>query len=327
MKKRVVVGGLVLLLAAAMSGLDSAPSAAGAAFPRKPVTMIVNFPAGSAPDVTGRKLANEAKPFLSQPIVVVNRAGGTGTIGATEVVKASPDGHTIGISPVAPMMVQPHLNVLAYKGPESYQPIIKLVYFPNVISVKADAPWKTIQELLDHIRANPEKIRVGMGGIGSIPHMNLELLKERAQLSITLVPFQGDAESFPALLGGHVEAMAGTPSGAIGHVKAGRVRILATFEDRRNPLYPDAPTFKEIGYDISLTAYQFIFAPKGIPVLSMRTLHDALKRAMDTDAFKKFAADTGMVIDYKGPAELRQELERDFKAFGDLVDKLKLKTR
>ena len=295
-------------------------------YPTKPVAMVVPFPAGGAMDQTARALSESSKSHFKQPFTIQNRAGAAGTVGASEAVSAQPDGYTIAMNAVAVMAVQPHLTDVSYKlPPDDYQPIIKVVDNPILVAVRQDAPWKSAQELLAHAKANPGQIRAAIPGIGTILHINLELLKEQAGVNITHVPTAGGAESMPALLGGHVEAVIAHPAEVVGHVQAGTVRVLGVFQPQRNPLFPEAPTFKELGYDITNAVYYFTMAPKGTSKEIVQSLHDSFKKAIDEESFARFAQEKGFGLDAKGPDALTEQLRKDYAFYGDMVKKLNLK--
>jgi tripartite-type tricarboxylate transporter receptor subunit TctC len=315
---------LAIFLAACTAAAPS-PSPPRPSYPEKPATMIVPFPAGGTVDLVARALVEAVKPYFPQPIAVVNRPGGAGTVGTAELVQARPDGYTIGLVPVGPVAVQPHLSQLPYRGPDDIRPIVKVVRLPVVLAVRADAPWPTVKELLDFAWANPGRIRVGHGGVGTIPHIDLELLKQQAGVELTHVPFSGAPESNAALLGGHIEAVVPHPDQVVEHVRAGRMRVLAVFEERRNRLFPEAPTFRELGYDITLAPYYFVAGPKNLADEAVGFLHDAFKRAMETDSFRKFVDDNSLVLEYAGPEELKKQLARDYELYGQIVKKVGLK--
>jgi tripartite-type tricarboxylate transporter receptor subunit TctC len=302
-----------------------APSATVAAYPEKAVTFFCGFPAGGAMDMTARALTEAARKYFPKPMAVVNRPGAAGTIGAAEIVQAKPDGYTIGITAVAVLTVQPHRTKLPFGSPEDYTPIIKLVNNPICLTVKSDSPWKTIQEFIAYARANPGKVRVGHPGIGTIPHLNAEQLKVMANIDLTAVPFAGGAESVPAMLGGHVEAISQHHSEVLPQVQAGKARVLAICEEKRNPLFPDAPTFKEIGYDITSAVYYLVIGPKGLPSQIITKLHDSLKKAMEDPIFVKPMEGKGFYVSYEGPQDLKRRLMRDYEINAKFVDLLKLK--
>lgn len=309
-----------VLLAAAVF----VPGGADAAYPERSVTLICPFPAGGAMDIVARNLVEAMKRHFPKPVAVVNRPGAAGTIGNAEVVQARPDGYTIGISAVAVLTVQPHRTDLPYKTPDDYEPIIKLVNLPVVFAVKADSPWKSMREFLDAARAAPGRLRVAIPGVGTIPHLNIEALKAEAKVDLTYVPFAGTAETLPALLGGHVDGLPLHP-GEIGpHVQAGKARVLAVYEEKRNPLFPDAPTFRELGYDLTLGVYYLLIAPKGTPQGILTTIHDAAKLGMEEPVFVTMAKTRGFPIEYKGPEALKQELWDSYRKNEALIKTLGL---
>ena len=319
---------LVFLLSIVIAGMGLfSPNAIRAAYPEKPVTFLCGFAAGGGTDMTARAITVAVKKYFPKPMVVVNRPGAAGTIAAAEIIQAKPDGYTIGISPVAPLTIQPHRTKLPYGSPEDYLPIIKLVNMPISLAVKSTAPWKTIQEFIAYAKANPGKVRVGHSGIGSINHLDVELLKGMAAIDLTAIPFTGGGESVPALLGGHVEAVS-TPHGEfLPHVQAGKVRVLGVFEEQRNPIFPAVPTFKESGYDITMGIYALVIGPVGLSPQIVSILHDAFKKAMEEPVFIEAMKPRGFDVSYEGPEDLKRRLNKDYEQNAKLVDMLKLKSK
>ena len=288
------------------------PSPAPAAYPEKPVKLICTFPAGGAIDLTARVITETVKKHFPKPMVVVNRPGGAGTVGAAEIIQAYPDGYTIGITAVAVLTVQPHRTKLPYASPEDYTPILKVVNVPIGLGVKAELPYKTVPEFVAYAKAHPGKIRVGNPGIGTIAHLNIEQLKRMADIDVSSVPFGGAAEGIPALLGGHIEGYAFHPGDIISHVKNGTTRILGTFEEKRNPHFPEAPTFKELGYDITGGIYFLIIGPKGLSPQIVSTLDDAIKKAMADPVFIDRIKKANMDPSYAGPSEIKKQLLKEY---------------
>ena len=317
--QRSLVGALGLCLV--LSGWGWAATT----FPDRPITLIAPNPPGGTNDIQGRALAEAAKKFLPVPITIVNRPGGGGAVGISEVVQARPNGYTLAVGGLSPCVLIPLTAKLPYTGPGDFQPVIKLANIPLVLAAQAQSAWKTLPELLSHAKANPGKIRVGTAGISSLHHLHLETLKGKAGVDMTHVPFAGGAESTTALLGGHIEAVILPPSVIVGHVKAGKVRMLGVFDEKRHPMAPEVPTFREMGFDITQGNYALILAPKKTPEPVVTILHDALKKAIETDFFKKFAEEHGYLISYKGPEDLAKELEHDFAVFGEILKKLGLR--
>ena len=252
---------------------------AATTFPDRPITLIAPNPPGGTNDIQGRALAEAAKKFLPVPITIVNRPGGGGAVGISEVVQARPNGYTLAVGGLSPCVLIPLTAKLPYTGPGDFQPVIKLANIPLVLAAQAQSAWKCMPELLSHAKANPGKIRVGTAGISSLHHLHLETLKGKAGVDMTHVPFAGGAESTTALLGGHIEAVILPPSVIVGHVKAGKVRMLGVFDEKRHPMAPEVPTFREMGFDITQGNYALILAPKKTPEPVVTILHDALKNA------------------------------------------------
>ncbi len=310
-----------VLLALALS-LGSVPAVL-AGYPERPVTLIVPFAAGSAPDTMARGLAEAAKRHLAKPVVVVNRPGGAGTIGMAEVVHARPDGYTLGLGAVAIFTVQPHLTALPYRTPDDYVPVMKLFNLPVLLFVRSEAPWKTAAQLLGYARAHPGTLRVGVPEIGTIIHLDLERLKLLAGVDLTVVPFQGP-QQITALLGGHVDVALAHPPPVVPHVKAGGIRVLGVFQDVRNPLFPDAATFKELGYDITLGAYNLVIAPRGTPPSIVEVVHDAFRKALAEPSFVALARKSLVDIDYQGPEATKRALWVSFEENRKLIEFLGL---
>jgi len=275
-------------------------------------------------DMTARAITEAVKKYFPKPMAVVNRPGAAGTIGAAEIIQAMPDGYTIGITAVAVLTIQPHRTKLPYGSPEDYTPIIKLNNLPICFAVRKDAPWKTMKEVIEYARDNPGKLRVGHPGLGTILHLNLEMLKGMAKVDMTAVPFAGGGESVPALLGGHVEALSVHHGEIIAQVKAEKAKVLAVFEEKRNPLFPEVPTFREIGYDITMGVYYMVIGPKGLSPEIVAKLHDAFKKAMEEPVFIEAMKARGFDVSYEGTEDIKKRLMRDYEQNAKLVEILKL---
>lgn len=305
--------------------LPYAWAASSSDYPKKPVNMIVPYPPGGGVDNSGRAMAEAIKPFFPQPIVIVNRSGGGGSVGAAEAILAKPDGYTIGYVVNTHLTLQPHRTQLPYKTTNDYRPVINIFNLAYILAVNSDSPWKTLKEFVDYAKGNPGKIRVGLAGLGIGPHLDTEILKEKAGINLTIVPYTGDAEAAPQLLGGHIEAMFCNPASLIGHARAGRVRFLALAAEKRYRQFPDIPTFRELGYDVCVPSRYLIIVPKRTPDHVVETLYEAFRKAVETEPFKDFADKNFFDISIIGPADLKRALDQDYIFFGDLVRKLNLK--
>lgn len=283
-------------------------------YPSRPVTLVVPYPAGGGADIIGRMLAEAMKPALGQPVTVTNRPGGQGTIGTAEVLRSAPDGYNIVLSAVATLTVQPHRQDLPYNSPDDYDPIIKVANLPMVLAVQSTSPWKSAKELMEYLRANPGKIRVGTPGNGSIGHLIVASVNNKAGVKLAHVPYASGAESIPSLLGGHIEAVVAHPSELLPHVKAKTLTVLATFEDHRNSSFPDALTFREVGYDVVMGVYYPVLAPKNMPADVKAKLFKAAKAAIESPAFSGPAKDRGYILEVKDPELFRKEIWGDYRA-------------
>lgn len=295
-------------------------------FPEKPISLIVPFPAGGTPDIVGRVLAEAVKNHLPKPVAVLNRPGGAGTIGISELIQSPPDGYKVGLGAVALFAVHPHLTPLPYRTPDDYLAVMKMVTLQIVFFSRSDAPWKDAKELIEYARANPGKLRVGVPGLGTILHLNYEHLKLLAKIDLTMVPFEGPHQ-IPALLGGHVDIALAHPAPILPHVKAGKIRVLGVFQKDRNPLFPEAPTFKELGYDITLGVYYPLILPKGTPPSVVKVIHDAFRKGLSEPSFVTMMEKSSIDVDYQGSEAVTKELWTSYEQCGKLVEYLGLKKK
>ncbi len=300
-------------------------SGAFAEYPEKPVTFICPWPSGGATDTASRTLAQAAKKYFPKPIVVVNRAGGAGTIGTTEIIHSKPDGYTVGISAGKALTFQPHRTNLPYGPPDDYTPIVLLIKTPLCLAVKASEPWKDVKDFVAHAKANPGKVRIGHTGTGQTDHLNAEMLKMKASIDVAIVPFPGSTEALSALLGGHIEAMSAFDGVVLPHIKAGKVRALGIFEEKPNPHFPNVQTFPEAGYDITMTTYYPIIGPKGLPKNIVAKLDEVFKKSMEDPLFVKAMEANSYPIVYEGPEDLKKRLVSDYQLNAKLIDIFKLK--
>jgi tripartite-type tricarboxylate transporter receptor subunit TctC len=298
---------------------------AAAEYPERPVTVINPFPAGGLSDLTARAVVEGMKKNFPKGIAVVNRPGGGGSIGVSELVAAAPDGYTIALAPIATLIVQPQINTLPYKTPDDYDPIINVVSYYQQLAVNADAPWQTAQEFLTAARQAPDKIRLGSSGIGTSAHLNLEELVRLSKIKVAHVPFSGWAEGSVALLGKHIDALIVNPGEGRPQIDAKRMRVLAAFAPSRSPYYPDVPTFKELGYDASIGLWFLLVAPKGTPATVAKFIHDSGKAAMGEAGFAKFVKMREIEADYRGLEKLRADLWQEYRRHTDILTRLNLR--
>lgn len=312
--------GLIILLGLTLV-LGAAGLAPAAEFPTKEVQIIIPWAAGGATDLVFRALAASSAKYLGKAIVVVNKPGGAGAVGYTEVMQASPDGYTL-VTAVTPLTILPHQAKTAFTY-QSFAPILNVVEDPAMFQVRADAAWKTLTEFLDYAKKNPTMITVGNSGAGGGVHLIALAFEKAAGVSLNHIPFAGGGPSITALLGGHVHAVSCSPPEGIAHVRAGKLRIMALFSEKRMEAFPSVPVVKEQGVNFSMGQWRGLAAPKGTPVDVIQKLHDAFKKGMEDPAFVKNATDMTVNLAYSGPAAFAQMMADDHERYAKLVPEIK----
>jgi tripartite-type tricarboxylate transporter receptor subunit TctC len=292
-----------------------------AEFPTKEVQIIIPWAAGGATDLIFRALAATSDKFLGKAVVVVNRPGGGGAVGYTEVMQAKPDGYTL-VSAITPLAILPHQVTTAFTY-KNFEPIINVVSDPGMFLVRSDAPWKSLKEFLDFAKKNPEMITVGNSGAGGGVHLIALAFEKAAGVKFNNIPFSGGGPSVTALLGGHINAVSVSPPEGIEHVKAGKLKIIALFAEKRFELFPDVPTVKEQGIDFVMTQWRGLAAAKGTPPDVIKKLHDAFKQGMDDPIFKKNAKDMVVNLSYLGPEAFGKLMATEHELYGKLVKEIK----
>ncbi|MDQ7850786.1 MAG: tripartite tricarboxylate transporter substrate binding protein [Armatimonadota bacterium] len=285
--------------------------------------LTIPFAPGGVVDAMGRGLAEAARPHLPAPLRLQYRPGDDGTVGIVEVLRAPPDGRTLGLAAVAILAVQPHLRKLPYRSPADCAPIIRIASIPTVLVVRQDASWPSLAALLEEARARPGRLRLGLPGIGRISHLNVAQLLHLAGARVTEVVFEGP-QQLDGLLQGQVDLAVANQNAVLRGVRAGHLRVLLVFHTRRSPLFPSAPSARECGYDLTLGPYHFMLAPRETPAEVIQTLHEAFRAALTAPSFAAVASEQGFTIDYQGPEALAADLAELFERYGRLVRMLGL---
>jgi tripartite-type tricarboxylate transporter receptor subunit TctC len=275
-----------LNLAAGAAALTALPGKAVAqAFPARPMTLYVPYPAGTATDITLRTLMSAAEKTLGQPFVVENRPGAAGVLAPQQIATtAQPDGYAIVQIPLT-VFRMPFLRKTAYDPAKDFTYIIGVTGYVYGIVVRPDAPYKTFQELIAYAKANPGKITYGTNGPNSTQHVAMLQIAKHFGVDWVHVPFKGSVDSLNALIGGHLDVVADVTAWAP-HVDAGQLRLLVTFGASRTKHWPAVPTLKEVGFDMVATSPYGLAGPKNMDPAVVKTLHDALHKAMDDPAFR-----------------------------------------
>jgi tripartite-type tricarboxylate transporter receptor subunit TctC len=299
-----------------------AQSASAQTFPARPVTLLVTFPAGGPTDIAGRALAEATAKYLGQPVVVENRPGATGTLGAAALVNARPDGYTVSMTPVTVLRL-PHMENVAFDPLKDIRYVIGVSGYVFAVIVRADAPWKSMAELVAYAKANPEKITYGSHGIGATVHLAMEELSSAQGVKLTHVPYKGSADMMTAVLGGHI-AVAVDSTGAVPHVAAGKARVLAVFTEKRVPIWPDAPTLLELGYGIVSTSPYGIGVPAATPDAVVKALHDAFKKGLEDPIHLKALEKFNQPVWYQSSADYAKFAREQYAKEGALIERLGL---
>ena len=292
-----------------------------AEFPAKEVQIIIPYSAGGATDLIFRALATTTGKYLGKAVVVVNLPGGGGAVGFTQAAQATPDGYTL-VTAITPLTILPHQVTTAFTY-KSFEPVINVVSDPSMFLVRSDSPWKNLKEFLGYAKKHPDMITVGNSGAGGGVHLVALAFEKAAGVKFNHIPFSGGGPSITAILGGHINVVSVSPPEGIEHVKAGKLRIIALFAEKRFAMFPEVPTAKEQGVNFVMGMWRGLAAPKGTPTNVIKILHDAFKKGMEDPAFKKNAEDMAVLLRYQNPQAFGKLMARDHEFFGNMVKKIK----
>jgi tripartite-type tricarboxylate transporter receptor subunit TctC len=290
----------------------------------KPIEMTVMFGAGSAADVTARYLADGMAKNLGVPVPVVNRTGGGGAIGYSHVKQQKPDGHAV-IWNSNSISSTYHSGVLPFDY-KAFDAVARVSIETPVIAVRGDAPWKTLQELIDYAKANPGKLRIGNSGTGSHTHFSSSALFATAGAKVIDVPF-GEGQAVVNLLGSRIEGVVQLPAALVSHVKSGDLRVLAVLGSKRDPVFPDVPTANELGYNVALDMWRGIAVPKGVPRPTIVKLQDSIKRTVESQPFNDAGKAIGFVPAYLSADDFSKVIANDDAKLAQLMTDLGLKKK
>lgn len=316
------------LIAAVSLGLGSlfagaqALASAADGYPAKPIKISIGFPPGGSTDGPMRVLAEQASRLLGQPIVIENRTGAGGTLAALSLQSAASDGYTLAVAPIGIYRV-PFVTNNKFDPTQDLTYVIGITGYAFGIVVPASSPIQTIQEYIDEARRNPGRLTYGTPGAATTNHLTMEQFSRLAGVELNHIPFKGSADSLQALLGGHVDSAAETSAWAP-HVKAGQMRLLAVWGEKRMASFPDAPTLREVGIDLVQTSPWGLVAPKGTDPAIVTKVHDAFRQAMQTDAFKRALAQFDMEPEYRGPQQYHEYAVRTTQEQKALLEELGL---
>ncbi len=294
-------------------------------WPSRPVTMIVPFPPGGVADAVGRPVAQALSRELKQSVVVENKGGAGGAIGMGAVAKAAPDGYTMLMS-LASMTTIPEADKLNNR-PSLFQlsqlkPIARFTADPTVLVVRADAPWKDVNDFVKDVRSKPGKYSFASSGNYGTMHVPMEMLKSNANLRILHVPYTGAGPALVSLLSGQVDAVATGPASVLQHIKGGKLRALAHWGDAPLAALPGVPSLKSAGYPVEYAQWSGLFVPVGTPDAIVEKLRAAAQRAAEDPAVRQTINGAGSPIQYLDMPQFQEYVNADARKMGDVVKKI-----
>jgi tripartite-type tricarboxylate transporter receptor subunit TctC len=315
-----------LALAAAALVLVAAPALAQN-YPNKPVKLQVPFAPGGTTDIIARVIAEPLSRALGQSVVVENKAGGGGVVGATDTARAAPDGYSLGMATVSTTAANPAINpAIAYNALTDFTPIINIAATPNVIAVHPSFPAKDYPAFLAELKRSPGRYAYSSSGTGSIAHLQMELYKNLSGTFVTHIPYRGSGPALNDTVGGQVSMVFDNLPSALPFIKANRLVPIVVAAPQRLKELPDVPTFKEVGLEpVNRMAYYGIYGPKGLSPEVVSKVHDAVLKALQEPAVRKRIEDTGSLIVGNTPQQFAEQIKAEYAVYKKVVEQAKLK--
>jgi tripartite-type tricarboxylate transporter receptor subunit TctC len=297
-----------------------------AAYPTKPITLVVPFPPGGGTDTVGRPLASVGHQHLGQPVVVINKGGGGGGVGAQFVANAKPDGYTV-LHAINMMSELPQVDQLLGRTPafrkEQFVPIGQIAVTPFAVMVVADHRWKTFADFVNEAKQKPEEFQYASAGVYSTTHFMWEMILRATNLKVRHMPTTGGGPIMLAVLGKHVDiSHCVMPAVCSPQLEARKIRLLAITSDKRLPAYPDVPTLKELGYDVTHAIWHTWMVPAATPPDVVAKLRQGLKAMVEDEAFKSLMAKLGERIQYMSGEDFEKWWAEDYQKVGALLRQL-----
>jgi tripartite-type tricarboxylate transporter receptor subunit TctC len=297
------------------------------AYPNKLVTLQVPFAPGGTTDIVARAIAEPLGKALGQNVIVLNKAGGGGVVGANETAKAVPDGYNLGMATVSTTAANPAINPkIPYNAATDFTPIINIAATPNVIAVHPKFPARDYKAFIAELKKNPGKYSYSSSGTGGIGHLQTELFKNLAGVFMTHIPYTGAGPALRDTVGGQVEVIFDNVPSALPHIQAGRLIPIVVAAPQRLAQLPNVPTFKEVGLEpVNRMAYYGLLGPKGLPADVVQKVHAAALKALQDPAVKKRIEDTGSIVIANTPEQFAKQMADELAVYKKVVDSQKLK--
>lgn len=310
------------LLSATVLAVAIAAPALAAGYPEKPVTVVVPFPAGGASDTTARVTTQKMQESLGQPIVVENKPGANGSLGAGQLAKTKPDGYNLMVASIGVYAINPALyKNLPYDPAKDFDLLTVAVRTPNVLVANPNFPANTVKDLIEYLKKNPEKVTFASSGAGSSDHLTAALFWQKTGTTGVHVPYKGGAPAITDLIGGHADVSFQNLGAVSNHIRAGKLKLLAVTADKRNPAFSDAPTMKEAGVEgVEVYSWQAIAAPKGLPTDVKGKLEQSLTAALNTPDVKGKFNDLGFEVVANTSAQFSEFLNQEISRWKTVVE-------